>query len=62
MARTTDSSVRRTLTIAEVAAAFGVGETLVRKMIRSGQLRSIRFGRRVLVPRDEVERVLSDAS
>lgn len=37
--------------VSEAAAALGVSPSHVRKMIRSGVIRAVRLGGRVLVPR-----------
>jgi excisionase family DNA binding protein len=46
---------RLTLTIPEACQALGIGETMLRQMIRDRQLPILRLGRRVLVPRQAVE-------
>ncbi|MBI1949353.1 MAG: helix-turn-helix domain-containing protein [Deltaproteobacteria bacterium] len=43
----------------EVAQALGLGITLVRSLIARGELRSIKLGRAVIVPRSEVERFIA---
>jgi excisionase family DNA binding protein len=53
--------------LTEVAEAFGfapgprgrAGEARVRRLIDSGQLRSVRVGRSIRVPASEIERLLS---
>ena len=41
--------------VAEAAVLLGIGKTKTRELIASGQLGSIRAGRRLLVPRSEIE-------
>ena len=53
---------RRTLTVPETAAALGVSSDLVYDEIRAGRIRSVRIGRRILVPREELDRLLQAAS
>ena len=50
-----------TLSVAEVAKALQVGEATVREGIRTNQIPSIRLGRRVLVPRAALMRLVDDA-
>jgi len=47
-----------TYSVDQVAAIFGVGRSTVYDLVRSSKLRGIRVGRRVLIPRSEVERFL----
>lgn len=49
---------RLTLTVSEAAQALGIGETLARELIRTGQLPVLRLGRRVLIARAAIERLL----
>lgn len=42
--------------ISDAAAQLGVGRTTLYELIRDGQLRTVKIGRRVLVPRDELAR------
>jgi excisionase family DNA binding protein len=41
--------------VAETAQLLGIGKTKTRELIKTGQLVSIRTGRRLLVPRSEIE-------
>ena len=41
--------------VAETALLLGIGKTKTRELIASGELGSIRAGRRLLVPRSEIE-------
>lgn len=43
---------RRTLTVVEVAEALGVGRQTVYDAIARGDIRCIRIGRRIVIPRD----------
>jgi len=45
------------LSVPQAARLLGVGTTLCWEMVHSGQLPSVRLGRRVLVSRDAVERL-----
>ncbi|PFG75309.1 helix-turn-helix domain-containing protein [Tepidiforma thermophila] len=48
--------------IAEAAQALGIGRTLAIKLVRSGQLRSIKVGRRRLVPAAALEELLQQGA
>lgn len=50
---------RRALGIKGVAETLSVSADSIRRLIRDGKLRTVRLGRRVLVPVAEVERVLA---
>ena len=43
----------------EVAEALGIGLTLARELIGKGEIKAIKIGRAVVVPRTEVERFLN---
>lgn len=43
--------------IKATAEGIGVSERTVIRMIHDGRIRAVRLGRRVLVPRSEIERV-----
>ena len=55
---TRDSADRQTLTVEEAAALLGIGRTSAYQAVASGQLPVIRIGRRLLVPRAALERLL----
>jgi excisionase family DNA binding protein len=50
------------LTVAQVAELTTLHPQTVRQLVREGRLRSVRVGRRVTVPRTEVERFLEPQS
>lgn len=50
---------RLTLTIEEAAHLLGIGRGLAYEMARCGKLPVIRFGRRLLVPRVALEKLLN---
>lgn len=54
-ARSADDQ-RLAYSVAEAASALGVSRDLVRSMVRRGDLRSRRLGRRVLIPAAELHR------
>jgi|LakMenEpi03Aug12_release.lakeMendotaPanAssembly.Ray.scaffolds.fasta_scaffold3894853_2 excisionase family DNA binding protein len=49
------------LTVPEVASFLRLGKTTVYQMIRNGELRSVRFGQAVRVPREALELVIKNA-
>ena len=49
-------------TVAEAARLFKVSPTLVRRTVRKGELRAIRMGDRILIPRGEIERLVGEAA
>ena len=51
---------KRFKSIAELAEALGMSAASVRGWIKKEQIRVVRFGRRVLIPIDEYERVLKE--
>ena len=46
-------------TVKEAAAALGVSEWIIREEIRTGKIESIRLGKRILIPRSTLERLVS---
>jgi excisionase family DNA binding protein len=52
---------RLTLTVEEVAATLGISRAFAYEAVRRGEIPSIRIGRRVLVPRAPLERLLDGA-
>jgi excisionase family DNA binding protein len=53
--KATRMSDKLSYTIREAKAALGIGETNLRKQIRSGRLAVVRIGRKYLIPRSEIE-------
>jgi excisionase family DNA binding protein len=57
--RTTQPAGRpATLSITEAAAVLGIGRTLAYELARTGELPTLRLGRRLVVPRHALERML----
>ena len=50
---------RLAFSISEAAGLLGVGRTLAYAMARAGDLPTVRLGRRVVVPRAQLERLLA---
>ncbi len=49
------------ISVNEVAQELSIGLSLAWKSVHSGEIRSVRLGRRVLVPRSEIERLTAEA-
>ena len=49
---------RLALSVKEAAETLGVGKELIYRAINRGELRAVRLGGRVMVPRIELERLL----
>ncbi len=52
---------RITYSVKEAAAALGVSEWMVREEIRVGRIDSVRFGARILIPRQALERLVGNS-
>jgi excisionase family DNA binding protein len=57
-----EHSDRLTLTVKEAGKKLGLSRGLMYEAIRRGQIPSIRIGRRILIPRLALERLLQDHS
>ena len=55
------SESRKTLTVDETASALGISRNAAYEGVRRGEIPSIRVGRRLLVPRPALERMLEQA-
>jgi excisionase family DNA binding protein len=53
---------RETLTVEEAGRILGLGRAAAYAAVRRGEIPSLRFGRRVLVPRQALDRMLAGAS
>ena len=52
---------RSTMTVEEAAVVLGISRTSAYECVRRGELRAIRLGRRLLVPRLVVDQLLAGA-
>jgi excisionase family DNA binding protein len=52
---------RLTLTVPEAAGALGISRALAYELVARGELPSLRLGRRIVVPRQALERLVGDA-
>lgn len=53
-------TARRALSMREFADSLGVSFDSVYRKVQSGDVRSARFGRRILIPRSELVRILGE--
>lgn len=53
-------SERMAFSPAEAAEALGLSERKIRDLVARGELRARRIGTRVLIPREELQRLLRD--
>lgn len=49
------------LRVDDLSRALGIGRNTAYELVRSGQIRSIRIGRQLRIPRDELQRFLNIA-
>ena len=49
---------RRTVTVEEAAKVLGIGRSAAYLAVRTGELPSLKIGRRIVVPRIALERLL----
>jgi len=50
---------RRTMTVEEAAQMLGISRSSAYECVRRGELRALRLGRRLVVPRDALEELLA---
>ena len=48
-----------TYSVVEAAGVLGIGKDLAYSLVRTGQLRTVRLGRRIIVPRHAIDELLS---
>jgi excisionase family DNA binding protein len=53
---------KRTLTVVEAAEVLGLSRNAAYEAIRRGELPALRFGRRVVVPRAAIDKMLAEAA
>ena len=51
---------RLTITVEEAGRLLGISRALAYEMARTGKLPTLRFGRRMVVPRKAIENMLED--
>lgn len=60
--RTPATSSDLVMTVEEAARQLGVGRTITFGLVQSGQLRSIKIGRRRLIPRSALLQLINERS
>lgn len=60
METTASDHDRKTYTVTEMAAVLGIGRTAAYEAVRTGQVPALKIGKRVVIPRVALERLLSD--
>jgi excisionase family DNA binding protein len=55
-------AIKKTVTVEEAARALGIGRNLAYLAVKSGEIPSIRIGKRILVPAAAVRRMLGDGT
>jgi excisionase family DNA binding protein len=50
-----------TVSVPEAARLIGIGTTTAWELVHTGRLRTVRLGRRVLVPRSAIRELLGEA-
>lgn len=58
MARKNSKHQRATLTVEEAAELIGIGRATAYAAVRNGELPSVKFGKRILVPRVALQGML----
>ena len=58
----TNGNGKLTLNVKEVAALLGISENLTRAAIDSGEIPSMKIGRRILIPRIALEQMIARES
>ena len=55
---TNNAAARQTYTVAEVAKILGIGRNTAYESCRAGEIRTIRVGGRILIPRQAIDELL----
>ena len=48
------------LSMTEAAALVGVSYSLIRKLAKQGKIKTVRIGKRLMVPEEEIEKLLKE--
>jgi excisionase family DNA binding protein len=59
---TSDDDTQLVLTVERTAALLGISRTLAYELIGRGDLPAVRLGRRIVVPRAAIDRLVADAT
>jgi excisionase family DNA binding protein len=53
-------STKKLITLTETAAILGISYSLMRRFVKQGRVKAIRVGKRLLIPEEEVDRLLEE--
>lgn len=59
---TEEDTIRLVLSVEEARKQLGLSRGLMYEAVRTGQIPSVRIGRRILIPRAALERLLEECS
>jgi excisionase family DNA binding protein len=59
VARVLETVERQGYNVSEGARIVGVGRTTMHKLIREGRIKVVKIGARTIIPRHEIDRILS---
>ena len=59
-ASTADLMNQATVTVPELATVFGIGKNAAYQLVREGRIRSLKIGRRIVVPISAVRELLGE--
>jgi excisionase family DNA binding protein len=51
---------KRFVSLTDAAASLGISYSMMRKLIRQGKVNIVRIGRKILIPEEEVERLIRE--
>jgi excisionase family DNA binding protein len=51
---------KKLLTITEAAATLGISYSLMRRFVKQGRVKVMRVGKRMLIPEEEVKKLLEE--
>jgi excisionase family DNA binding protein len=57
---TTHIPTKKLVTLTEAAATLGISYSLMRKFVKQGRVKVIRVGKSLLIPEEEVERLIKE--
>jgi len=53
---------KKLITLTDAAALVGVSYSLMRKLVKQGRIKTVRIGKRVMIPEAEIEKLLKELS
>ncbi|WP_353057971.1 helix-turn-helix domain-containing protein [Propionimicrobium sp. PCR01-08-3] len=55
----TTEPLRKTVTVEEAARMIGIGRSAAYRLVRTGELRSVRIGHRIVIPLKAIDELLA---